>query len=80
MEPSQKLRLAQFTRYMVHRRYASTVRIQGGSNTTSRGVDISPRSPRLHSQQGGISAVPIPGNRVPWVAGRFTEPPAQSTY
>jgi len=24
--------------------------------------------------------VPIPGTRVPWVAGRFTEPSAQATY
>ena len=64
----------------LHRRHAATVRVQGDSSTTLESVDIPPRFPRLHSQQGEVYSVPIPGAGVPRVVSGFTEPPAQVTH
>ena len=63
----------------LHRRYVDTGRVQRCSNTTLGSVDIPPRSPRFHCEQGKIYSVPSSGTGVPRVTGRFTGPPAQTT-
>ena len=66
----------------LHRQYVDSGDsggVQRCSNATLGSVDIPPRSPRFHCQQGKIYSVPSSGIGVPRAAGRFTEPPAQIT-
>ena len=62
----------------LHQRYVDSGAVQKCSNATLGSVDIPPRSPRFHCQQGKIYSVPSSGTGVPRAAGRFKEPPAQT--